>query len=156
EPNSWPYPRTGTKNASVRLGIVAAAGGECRWIDWDREKYPYLAKVVWKDNGPLTILVQNRWQTEEVLYSVDEKSGALSELLKETDARWINLVPSCPRWLKDGSGFLWLTERTGEWLLELHSRGGKLTRTLTAKGFGLVDLVGVDDERKLVYVTAGT
>ncbi|MBI3860809.1 MAG: S9 family peptidase, partial [Planctomycetia bacterium] len=156
EPNTWPYPRTGTKNAAVRLGVVPAAGGESRWIVWDREKYPYLAKVVWKDNGPLTILVQNRLQTEEVLYAVDENTGALTELLKETDPAWINLAASCPRWLKDGSGFLWLTERTGEWLLELRSRQGKLIRPLTPKGIGLVDLAGVDDERGLVYMTAST
>jgi len=84
------------------------------------------------------------------------KTSALTELLKETDPTWINLVSSCPKWLKDGSGFLWLTERTGEWSLELHSREGKLVRSLTSKGFGLLDLVGVDDERKLVYVTAST
>jgi dipeptidyl-peptidase-4 len=154
EPNSWPYPRTGTKNAAVRLAVVPASGGESRWIDWDREKYPYLSKVVWKDNGPLTFLVQNRRQTEEVLYAVDDKTGMPSELLKETDAAWINLAPSCPRWLKDGSGFLWLTERTGEWLLELRSRDGELLRLMTPAGFGLVDLAGVDDQRKSVYVTA--
>ncbi|MDB5390113.1 MAG: Dipeptidyl peptidase, partial [Planctomycetaceae bacterium] len=155
-PNIWPYPRTGTKNAAVRLGIVPAAGGETRWINWDREKYPYLAKVVWKDQGPLTILVQNRRQTEEILYRVDENTGALTELLKETDSAWINLVPTCPTWLKDGSGFLWITERTGEWSLELWSREGKLIRSLTPKGFGLIDLAGVDDDRNQVYVTAST
>lgn len=156
EPVVSPYPRTGTKNASVRLAIVAAAGGESRWIDCNHEKYPYLAKVVWHDKGLLTILVQNRRQTEEVLYSVDEQTGALTELLKETDPAWINLASSCPKWLKDGSGFLWLTERTGDWSLELRSRQGKLVRSLTPKGFGLTDLVGVDDEQNLVYVTAST
>lgn len=155
-PNIWPYPRTGTKNAVVRLGVVPTAGGETRWIHWDREKYPYLAKVVWKDQGPLMILVQNRRQTEEILYRVDENTGVLTELLKETDSAWINLVSSCPRWLKDGSGFLWLTERTGEWSLELRSREGKLIRTLTPTGFGLIDLAGVDEERNQVYVTAST
>lgn len=154
EPTTWPYPRTGTKNAAVRLGLIPAAGGETRWINWDREKYPYLAQVVWKDHGPLTILVQNRRQTEEVLYAVDQNTGKISELLKETDPAWINLVTSCPKWLKDGTGFLWMTERTGEWVLELHSRDGKPIRTLTPEGFGLVDLAGVDDERKTVYVTA--
>jgi dipeptidyl-peptidase-4 len=109
---------------------------------------------VWKDGGPLTILVQNRKQTEEVLYAVDEKSGKLTELVKETDAAWINLVTSCPKWLRDGSGFLWMTERTGEWSLELRGRDGKLIRTLTPKGFGLFELAGADDERKIVYVTA--
>ena len=32
EPNVWPYPRTGTKNAAVSLAIVPAAGGESRWM----------------------------------------------------------------------------------------------------------------------------
>jgi dipeptidyl-peptidase-4 len=156
EPNTWPYPRTGTKNASVRLAIVPAAGGESRWVVWNSEKYPYLAKVVWQDKGPLTILVQNRRQTEEILYAVDEKTGALTELVKETDPAWINLAGSCPKWLKDGSGFFWLTERTGEWSLEFRSREGKLVRSLTPRGFGLIELAGVDDERQLVYVTAST
>ena len=156
EPNIWPYPRTGTKNAAVRLAVMPAAGGESRWIDWDRDNYPYLGKVVWKDNGPLTILVQNRRQTGEILYAVDENTGAATELLQETDPAWINLAASCPRWLKDGSGFLWLTERTGEWMLEFRSREGKLVRTLTPAGFGLIDLAGVDDERNMVYMTAST
>jgi dipeptidyl-peptidase-4 len=154
QPSEWPYPRAGMKNAVVRLGIVSANGGETKWIDWDREKYPYLAKVVWKENSPLTFLVQNRLQTEEILYAVDEKTGAKSELLREIDPAWINLAPACPKWLKDGSGFLWLTEQTGEWTLELRSRNGSLTRALTSAGFGLVDLAGVDEQRKLVYVTA--
>jgi dipeptidyl-peptidase-4 len=156
EPNVWPYPRTGTKNAAVRLAIVPAAGGESRWVVWDREKYPYLAKVVWKDKGPLTLLVQNRRQTEEILYAVDEQTGALTELLKETDPAWINLAASCPRWLKDGSGFFWLTERTGEWSLEFHSREGKLVRAITPRGLGLIDLAGVDDERSIIYAMAST
>jgi dipeptidyl-peptidase-4 len=154
EPNTWPYPRTGGKNAVVRLAIVPASGGESRWIEWDREKYPYLAKVAWKDQGPLTILVQNRKQTEQILYSAEEASGKLTELLKEADEAWINLVTSCPKWLKDGSAFLWMTERGSEWAMELRSRDGKLMRTLTRKAFGLVDLAAVDEQRKLAYVTA--
>ena len=156
EPNQWPYPRPGKKNAAVKLGIVPAAGGETVWVNWDRDKYPYLASVRWEENSPLTILVQNRLQTEEALYRVDEKTGATTELLRETDPAWINLQQSCPHWLKDGSGFLWLTERTGEWSLELHAGDGKLTRTLTPKGFGLLDLAGVDDKRGLVYLSATT
>jgi dipeptidyl-peptidase-4 len=154
EPNEWPYPRPGKKNAVVKLGVVAVSGGETVWVNWDREKYPYLAAVTWEEKAPLTILVQNRLQTEEILYRVDEKTGATTEILRETDPAWINLQQSCPRWLKDGSGFLWLTERTGEWSLELRSRDGKLIRTLTPKGFGLLDLAGVDDERGTVYLSA--
>src|SRR4029079_17514145 len=98
-----------------RLGVIAAEGGDTTWIKWDHEKYPYLAHVTWEENCPLTILVQNRLQTEEVLYAVDAHTGAVRQLLVETDPAWLNLIPSCPRWLRDGSGFLWMTERTGEW-----------------------------------------
>jgi dipeptidyl-peptidase-4 len=155
EPGEWPYPRPGKKNAAVSLGIVPAAGGETVWVTWDRERYPYLATVKWEENAPLTILVQSRRQTEEVLYAVNEKTGATRELLRETDGAWLNLQQSCPHWLEDGSGFLWLTERTGEWTLELRSRDGELVRALTPAGLGLADLAEVDDKRGVVYVSAG-
>src|SRR5205085_10114876 len=75
------YPRAGTANAKVRLGIVACAGGETRWIEWDREKYPYLARVVWKENAALLcIVVQNRLQQEELLLAADSTTGATREL----------------------------------------------------------------------------
>jgi dipeptidyl-peptidase-4 len=154
EPSEWPYPRPGKKNADVKLGIVPAAGGDTVWVNWDRDKFPYLATVKWDENAPLTIVVQSREQTDEIVYSVEPKTGATTELLSEYDITWINLQQSCPRWLKDGSGFLWLTERTGEWSLELWSRDGKLVRTLTPAGWGLLDLAGLDDERGIAYVRA--
>ena len=54
----WPYPRPGRKNADVGLGIVPVAGGETVWVDWDRERYEYLAQVTWERNAPPTILVR--------------------------------------------------------------------------------------------------
>jgi dipeptidyl-peptidase-4 len=157
-PQPWPYPRPGGKNAVVKLGIVSAAGGQAKgstvqWIEWDRERYPYLATVKWDENSPLTILVQNRAQTEEVLYAIDAKSGSPQELLRETDAAWINLNQACPLWLRNGGEFLWLTERTGEWSLELRSARGKLIRTLTPPQLGLVGLAGANEERGVAYVT---
>ena len=154
EPSEWPYPRPGKKNAAVKLGIVAVEGGETVWIHWDREKYPYLATVKWEENAPLTVLVQNRLQTKQILYAVNEQTGETDELLRETDAAWLNLQQSCPHWLKDGSGFLWLTERSGEWSLELRARDGKLQRTLMPAGLGVEDLAGVDDKRGIAYVSA--
>ncbi|MEX2141463.1 MAG: DPP IV N-terminal domain-containing protein [Pirellulales bacterium] len=156
EPSEWPYPRPGKKNADVKLGIVPVAGGDTVWVTWDREKYPYLATVTWEENAPLTIVVQSRQQTDEIVYSVDHKTGATTELLNEYDIAWINLQQSCPCWLKDGSGFLWLTERSGEWSLELRSRDGKQVRTITPSGLGLLDLAGLDDDRGIVYFGAAS
>ena len=125
-PDAWRYPRPGQENARVRLGIIPSSGGKTTWIEWDRERYPYLAAVTWEENTPLTVLVQNREQTAEVLLAVDPATGSTTELLQETDSAWINLESGMPRWLADGKSFLWTTERGGAWQLELRNRDGSL------------------------------
>jgi dipeptidyl-peptidase-4 len=153
EPQAWAYPRPGQKNADVRLGLISFDGGETRWVMWDRERYPYLATVRWKDHAPLTILVQNRQQTEEVLLRVDIETGNTSQLLVEKDETWINLDQSMPKWFPDGSAFLWTTERNGAWQLELHSADGQLTRAITGPGFRYKGFVDLDAEGKTVHLS---
>ncbi|MEY2499454.1 MAG: dipeptidyl-peptidase 4 [Verrucomicrobiota bacterium] len=150
------YPRAGTNNAKVRLGIVARSGGATRWLEWDREKYPYLARVVWKEAAaPLCITVQNRAQQEELLLAVDPQSGTTRELLREKDAAWLNLDHKpMPVWLKGGREFLWTTERNGAWQLELHSADGALVRDIMPNDFGLEQFIDVNEADRSV-VTAG-
>ncbi len=154
EPQTWPYPRPGKANAAVKLGIVPAGGGATTWVQWDREAYPYLATVTWEENSPLTILVQNREQTDEELLAVDPATGSATVLLHEHDDAWINLDQSSPRWFEDGSGFLWTTERNGDWQVELRARDGSLVRAVTPVDLGMQGLAGLDEKRGLVYVAA--
>ncbi|MGH7730644.1 MAG: DPP IV N-terminal domain-containing protein [Candidatus Eiseniibacteriota bacterium] len=151
----WPYPRPGKKNAEVTLGLIAANGGPTTWVTWNRQGYPYLATVVWKENAPLTILVQNRAQTEEVLLAVDTATGGTTPLLTERDEAWLNLFAGMPRWSKDGRSFLWMTERNGAPQLELRSREGRLVRALTPPEPGLRAGVDLDEARGVVWVRAG-
>jgi dipeptidyl-peptidase-4 len=147
-PQRWPYPRPGTPNARVELGIVALDGAGTTWIRWDRERYEYLARVGWEDRGPLTILVQDRRQTEERLLEVDPRDGSTSTLLVETDDAWLDLHPGVPAWLPDGSGFLWTAERRGTLELELRKRDGSLAHTLTDPSLGLQSLIGMLGSRQ--------
>ncbi len=155
EPQAWAYPRPGQKNAEVRLGLIAVEGGDTRWVTWDRDRYPYLATVRWKDQAPLTILVQNRQQTEEALLRVDTETGSTTLLLVEKDDAWLNLDQSMPKWFADGSAFLWTTERNGAWQLEVRSADGRALRSLTAADFRYKGIVDLDTESKVVYVTGG-
>jgi dipeptidyl-peptidase-4 len=151
------YPRAGTTNAKVRLGIVAQKGGATRWVEWDREKYPYLTRVVWKEAAaPLCLLVQNRAQQEELLLAVDPTSGATRELLREKDAAWLNLDPKpMPVWLMDGRAFLWTTERNGAWQVELHSAEGALVRAITPADFHLDAFIDLNETDRSVLVAGG-
>ncbi|HEV2804461.1 MAG TPA: DPP IV N-terminal domain-containing protein [Chthoniobacterales bacterium] len=151
------YPRAGTPNAKVRLGIVAISGGETRWVEWDREKYPYLARVVWKQAAaPLCLVVQNRQQQEELVLAADAKTGATHELLRETDAAWLNLDHKpMPLWFKDGRQFLWTTERNGAWQAELHAADGALICPVTPTDFQLEELIDINEAERMLMVSGG-
>ena len=74
--------------------------------------------------APLLLVVQNRAQTEEAVLRADPASGKTAVLLVEKDAAWLNLNDAALRWMPDGSGFLWFTERSGGAELELRSPDG--------------------------------
>jgi dipeptidyl-peptidase-4 len=152
--NLFPYPRAGTKNARVRLGIVAATGGKVTWIRWDQERFPYLARVIWKEKtAPLSLLVQTRDQRTAAFMSVDPRTGATTMLHEETDDAWVELEHGLPRWLPDGSGFLAVSERSGRRALERHDRTGKRVDTIVPGEMGFATLLGISRDSQRVQVT---
>ncbi|MGE4062002.1 MAG: DPP IV N-terminal domain-containing protein [Rhodospirillaceae bacterium] len=152
-PTPFFYPRAGTANTDVRLGMTDVDGGATRWIEWDRAAFPYLVRVNWEDkDAPFTIQVQDRLQQNQLLLAVDPASGKTRELLRETDPAWINLDSGMPRWLKDRSQFLWTSERGGAWQVELRANDGKLARVLTPRDFNYDSFVDLDEASGFVYV----
>jgi dipeptidyl-peptidase-4 len=151
-PQTSYYPRPGKANVKVRLGVVPVQGGKTVWIDWDARRYPYLTTVRWPKKGPLLLAVQTRRQKELVLLKADPATGKTTPLLTESDNVWLNLVRDMPRWLGDGSGFFWVSERAGGPQLELRDPAGKLRRVLVTPGAGFVEVFDVDPKTKeLVY-----
>lgn len=152
----FPYPRPGKANAVVRLGITPVTGGKTVWVDWDAKAYPYLATVTWQKGGPLTVLVQNRTQTEEQLLAVEPATGKTRVLLTEKDAAWLNLDQDFPRWLEDGSGFLWYTERNDGPEVELRNPDGSLARTFVKPDAGFHGMARFIDKDRTLYFHGST
>ncbi len=151
---TWPYPRPGKKNASVRLFVMPERGGNSIEINWDHAKYEYLAKVTWSKNAPLCALVMTRDQTEQALLEVDPATGTTHALLTERDAAWINLTPSNPRWLKDGKSFLWMSESAGSWQLSIRGRDGTQKHLLTDAAMVLEGVAHIDAAAESAYILA--
>jgi dipeptidyl-peptidase-4 len=146
------YPRPGKANVNVRLGVVPVAGGPTTWVQWDVKRYPYLATVRWEEHSPLLLVVQTRDQKEVVLLEGDPETGKTTPLVTERDAAWVNLHQDVPRWLRDGRGFLWTSERDGGPRLELRDARGELVRVLVPASAGYDGLVDVDAEAgRVVY-----
>jgi dipeptidyl-peptidase-4 len=149
------YPRPGKANVRVRLGIVPAAGGTTTWVEWDRQKYPYLGDVRWARSGPLTIVVQTRTQQEQVLLKVDPSTGKTTPLLVERDPAWVDLRHDGPRWLEDGS-FLWSAGGREGPRLEAREPSGELRRVLVPAADGYEGLADVDPKARRAFYRAST
>ncbi len=150
---SFSYPRPGRANVKVRLGIttVEAFSGDTLWVKWDDKTYPYLADVRWEKDGPMTLVVQNRAQTELALLKCDPATGKTTPLLTEKDAAWVNLRHDGPRWLKDGS-FLWVGEGKAGPQLERRSKDGALQAVLVPPEAGFQELIDLDpDAGRVAY-----
>jgi len=119
------YPRPGKANVKVRLGIIPVSGGNTVWVEWDREKYPYMPDVRWDKAGPLTVTVQNRLQNEVVLLLVDSKTGKTTELAKDTDKAWVNIHHDTPRWINESKWLLWTAQGSFDNELHLLDPAGK-------------------------------
>ncbi len=162
-PVSFRYPRAGTTNALLTLAIVPAHGGSSVPIEWDRASFPYVARVMWPARGSPSLVVLDRDQTHERVLAVDPPTGRTRTLLEEQDAAWIDLTPfafarnetALPAWLPDGSGFLWASERSGAWQLELRHADGSLDHAVTPAGFRFSAVLDVDPASRSVVVSGG-
>jgi dipeptidyl-peptidase-4 len=154
-PQRIAYPRPGRPNADIRFGVVAAAGGPTTWAQWDHARFPYVAHASWPKGGPPLLYVLDRLQRQGQLLSLDPATGKTTVLVAEKDDAWIDVDPSVPRWLGDGTGFLWSSERSGAWQLELRDAHGKLVRELLPQGVGYVALADVDEKNRTAVVVAG-
>jgi dipeptidyl-peptidase-4 len=153
EVESHRYPFAGGPNAKVRLGVVAAAGGETRWLRLSpEEEEVYLARVKWDRDGTLLVQVQARDQHTLRLLRVDPETGSARTLLEDRSDAWVNLHDDL--WpLLDGR-FLWSGEGSGFRHLELRARDGSLLRRLTSGDWPIDRLEGVDEAAGHVYFTA--
>jgi dipeptidyl-peptidase-4 len=145
------YPQPGDPNPDVHIGIVPADGGATRWLDLGDTRDRLLARVQWfPSSQSLAIERLNRIQNQIDLLVADVASGASRVLLHEEDPYWVN-VNDCLHFFRDGSRFLWGSERDGFLHLYLYKSDGKLDHQVTRGEWQVDKLLQVDEARGIVY-----
>src|SRR4051812_3370794 len=158
------YPKAGTTNAAVRVGVVSAAGGPTRWIATPGDpRNNYIARMDWAASSDEIVLQHlDRLQHTLTLMLGDARTGAARPILVERDSAWVDVVNDL-RWLDGGKSFTWVSERDGWRHLYVVSRDGKSVRLVTPGNFdvqnpgslfGEAELLGVDEKTGVVYFTA--
>lgn len=163
------YPVAGAANAIVELHVLDLESGARTPIDLTRvpgrdadapTRDYYLARVDWFPDGrSLLVQRQTRDQKRLDLLRVDAASGETRLLFSETSDTWVELHDDL-RFMPKRGGFLWVSQRSGFPHVYRYDAEGRLVAQLTA-GEWLVTtasrspraIVGVDEERGLVYFT---
>jgi dipeptidyl aminopeptidase/acylaminoacyl peptidase len=150
------YPKAGTNNPLVQLGIVDVASGVVRFVDLPDDCPPeHLITGVgwWPDGRGVWFYVQNRIQSQLDFCTVPASGTAQAQrLFRETTSAWVDPLPT-PHFFADGS-FLLLSERSGWRHLYHYGKDGTLKNAVTAGPWQVNALEHVDEAGGRVYFTA--
>mgnify|MGYP006277534673 CR=1 FL=1 len=122
------YPKAGTENSKVRVGVLELEGGSTTWFDVGEPEY--VPRMDWVDAGTVWIQTLNRHQDRLELRLGDPADGSTRTVLAETDSAWVD-VDDDLTWIDGGDRFVWSSMRDGWNHLYLYERDGTLVRKIT-------------------------
>jgi dipeptidyl-peptidase-4 len=151
-----PYPKAGTTNSAVRVGVVSADGGRTKWMNTPGDlRQHYIVMMDWTDNSNEIVLQHmNRLQNTNQVMMADAESGAVKPILTEKDEAWIELMMPRMRWIESGKRFLWISERDGWQHVYTVSRDGTNTKLITPGDFDVISIAGTDELNGWLYYIA--
>jgi dipeptidyl-peptidase 4 len=150
-----PYPKAGTKNSSVRIGVVTADEHHTtRWLKTPGDpRDTYLARVDWLDAATVAIQQLNRLQNRNDLLLADARSGEVRRIFRDESTTWVEVMEEV-RWIDGGRACLWLSERDGWQHAYRVPRDGAEPALLTRFDADVIDISGVDEAGGWLYFIA--
>jgi dipeptidyl-peptidase-4 len=149
-----PYPKAGTTNSAVRIGVVELASKKTRWMKTPGDpRNTYLARMEWRDASTLAMQQLNRLQNQDDLLVADVRSGEVRQLFRDRMKGWVDFMDTVP-WIAGGEAFLWLSERDGWRHIYRVPRAGGEPQLITRFDADVIELSGVDEDAAWVYFIA--
>lgn len=147
------YPKAGTPNADVRVGVVPAAGGDTRWMDYGETRDHLIARIHWTpDSKSLLCHRLNRVQNHLWIMAADPAAGKSKTIIEETDPAWINITDDFEI-LSDGR-ILRSSEKDGFRHLYLHAPDGKLLKRITKGEWEVSSILAVNEKANRLFYTS--
>lgn len=149
------YPKAGTSNSAVRIGVVSSTGGVTRWMQAPGDpRNVYLARMEWAGNSTQVMMQHlNRLQNTLTVLQGDAATGRVSPIIVDRDSAWVDVVDDW-NWIEGGARFLWVSERDGWRHVYSVSRAGRDVRLLTPGAYDIENIVGVDSAGGSLYFRA--
>ena len=152
-----PYPKVGTTNSAVRVGVVTVDGGETQWMQAPGDpREHYIARVDWVDSATVAMQQLNRLQNRNDYILADASRGTVTRAFRDESAAWVDVVDEV-KWIDQGKSFLWLSERDGWRRLYRVPRGGAggdNARPITRFQADAIEVSGIDEAGGWAYFLA--
>lgn len=155
-PIPLPYPKVGTANSSVRIGVVNTEGGrETEWLDIPGDpREHYLARMEFVP-GTENVMIQqlNRLQNTNRVFICNTVTMEVTNLMTETDDAFLDIHDNIV-WGKNNKFFTWTSESDGWRHLYRISADGKEKTLITPGAFDVIKVSRIDIQKGYVYFLA--
>jgi len=147
----YKYPKAGEDNSLVDVFVYDVAAGKSVKMDAGAETDQYIPRIYWTyQPGKLVMFRMNRLQNHLDLLLSDASTGASSVLLAEDNKYYVDIFDNT-KFLKDGSGFIFTSEKSGYNHIYYYGMDGKLKKQLTSGNWDIAEVSGIDEKNKMVY-----
>lgn len=159
---TFPYPKAGTRNSAVRIGIVRATGGPTTWVQTPGDpRDHYITRMQFLDANTVALIQATRSQTEAHLFLAAVGTGGVRDAFSERGAAWLDEIrgvsdpPVDPAfWFDRDRQFTWQSDKDGWSHVYAIARDGKNERLLTPFQGDVIELLTVSEKDDRVYFIA--
>lgn len=154
-PIPLPYPKAGTTNSAVKVGVISSEGGSTRWFDIPGDpRNNYLARMDFIPNSNEVMIQQlNRRQNENRVWIGNVATMQLTNIFTDVDDAFLDIHDNI-MWLENEKYFTWTSERDGWLHLYKVSRDGKQSELITKGAFDVISISCIDPKSGFVYYIA--
>jgi dipeptidyl-peptidase-4 len=154
-PIPLPYPKAGTTNSAVKVGVIPSTGGEARWFDIPGDpRNNYLARMDFIPGSDEVMIQQlNRKQNTNTVWVGNINTMELTNILTERDEAFLDIHDNI-MWLDGEKYFTWSSERDGWLHLYKVSRDGRQMDLITKGDFDVISISRIDPAGGYVYYIA--
>jgi len=154
-PIPLPYPKVGTSNSAVKVGVVSASGGSTKWFKVPGDpRNNYIARMDYIPESEEVMIQQlNRLQNTNTVWVGNTKTMALRNILTDKDEAFLDVHDNIV-WLDQHKSFTWTSEKDGWLHLYKVSRDGKQMQLITRGAFDVVNINCIDPAGGYVYYIA--
>ncbi|HEY7114564.1 MAG TPA: S9 family peptidase [Thermoanaerobaculia bacterium] len=150
----FPYPKAGTRNSAVRIGVVDVATRAVVWMQPPGDpRENYIARMDWVDNATLALERLNRLQNRSELVLADARTGDARPVYHDESKTWVDVVDEV-RWIAGNREFLWESEKDGWRHVYRAARSGSGEKLVTRLDGDVIGVAGVDEKAGVLYFLA--